>query len=73
MDDIDRATANQEEALKRQIAAARGSRAIQVDSHECVHCTSIIPIERREALGGTEYCAACAEDIEAGQRNFARR
>lgn len=72
-DDVDRANDAAQAILDNTINAARMKIAAHGDSETCLGCGHTIPEARRKALGGTEYCADCAAEIEAGRRLFGCR
>jgi len=47
-----------------QVMLQRRQDAVRKSADCCIECDKLIPSERQLAVGGTEFCAECAEDFE---------
>lgn len=61
-DDLDFAAELQDR--EREAAIARRVRYVGESATDCVECGEAIPMRRREAIRGTQYCVECAERAE---------
>ncbi|WP_163370960.1 TraR/DksA C4-type zinc finger protein [Endozoicomonas acroporae] len=74
MDDIDRATDLAELTTRIAIDNQRNKMLSAKDSaHNCEECGYEIPSERQIAVPGCSLCVACAEVLEARNKQFRQR